>query len=113
MPGKGKPFQKGEGGRKPGSKNKKTIALERVYQRCCAVGFHPADYLIEVARDERVPRHVRIEVCKDLIAYFEGKQPESKPLSPIAPQDSVDAAKAAMEQLTKLSEPLEPTNAAA
>lgn len=110
MPGEGTRFKKGEGGRKPGSKNKKTLILERVYQRCLAKDFHPADVLIELALDTKAPATFRKECCLDLLRYMEGHQPESKPLIPNTTADSVKAAQDTMRELEDLSKPLEPSN---
>ncbi len=104
-------FAKGNPGRKKGSKNKKTIAFERVYQRCCNVGFHPADVLIEICRDSATPADLRIETCLDLLTFMEGRQPESRPVVPQSPGDSVKSAEERLKNLAKLSEPLEPAAA--
>ncbi len=98
-------------GRPKGSKGKKTLILERVYQRCLANEFHPADVLIELAQDESLPAPFRKETCLDILRFMEGNQPESKPLTPGTTSESVAAAKATMEKLSALSEPLEPTPA--
>jgi hypothetical protein len=109
---RGKPFAEGNPGRPKGSKNKKTLVLERVYQRCIAKDFHPADVLIEIAQDPKVPIAFRKEVCLDLMRYMEGHQPESKPHSPGTTSESVEAAKATMAKLEELSAPLEPAKPA-
>jgi hypothetical protein len=105
---RGRPFSAGNPGRPKGAKNKKTIILERVYQRCAAQDFHPADVLMEIAMDPKVPVAMRRDCAKDLLPYFEGHQPESKPHSPNTPEDSVAAAKATMEKLTSFAKPLDP-----
>lgn len=101
-------FKKGEGGRPKGARNKKTIVIERVYQRCAAKNFHPADVLIEIAMDIETASDIRLKACDSLLKYCEGIQPESKPIVPQTPEDSVDAAKAAMLELEIASTPLEP-----
>lgn len=108
MPGPGKPFVKGQAlGRPKGIKNKKTIVLERVYQRCLAKGFHPADYMVEVARDPEVPQRIRLQVCERLLMYMEGFQPESKPLVPSTTKESVESAQATMKELETIAGPLD------
>jgi hypothetical protein len=106
---RGRPFKKGESkGRPKGAKNRKTIILERVYQRCCARGFHPADLLIEVALDYKYPIRLRLECCKDLQTFMEGRQPEGKPLSPATPGDSVGAVQRMMQEAAARAKPIEP-----
>lgn len=105
------PFKKGKpktGGRKPGSKNKKTLVLERIYQRCMERGFHPADLLIDVMTDPKTPLATKIENAWRTVEYMEGKQPESRALTPAVPSESVAAAKETMKELEALSRPLEP-----
>ena len=100
-------FKPGNPGRKQGSKNRKTIALERVYQRCDSKDFHPVDVIIELAlcaEDD----DTRLDAAKTLLSYIEGKQPDGKPLTPELPSDSVENAKAMMDELAALSSPLEP-----
>jgi len=105
-------FKKGEGGRPKGAKNKAKILFERVYQRCCNVGFHPADVLIEICMDPATPADLRIATCLDLLTFMEGRQPESRPVVPQTPGDSVKSAEERLKNLAKLSEPLEPIAAA-
>ena len=101
-------FKEGNPGRPRGSKNKKTIALDRVYQRCNAQRFHPADPIIEIAMDPKAPRNLRIQACETLLGFIEGKQKDGKPLTPGSPAESVEAAEALMRDLKKRAEPLEP-----
>lgn len=94
-------------GRPKGGKNKKTIYLDRVYQRCVAAGIHPADILIEIAFDSTAEKDLRVKCCDTLLKYIEGQQPEAKPIVPRTPEESVEAAKAIDIQLDELSKPLE------
>ena len=98
------------GGRVAGTPNKKTLILQRVYQRCLEKEFHPADTLIEACRDTSLPALIRIETCFKLLAFLEGQQPQSKPLTPGTTPESVEAAKAVMQELEAASQPLEPVN---
>lgn len=103
------PFIKGQGGRPKGAKNLKTLVLEKVWQRCAQKDFHPVDILIEAALADDTPQEVKLEVCRDLLTYFEGRQESSKAHAPASPSDSVEAAKATMDELVALSKPLDPT----
>ena len=102
------PFKKGNPGRRRGSKNKKTIVLERVYQRCMERGFHPADFIIDCLLDKELTIQQKIDTAFRLNQFMEGIQPESKPLVPASPADSVESAKALMKELDELSQPKEP-----
>ena len=106
----GKPFVKGDkrAGRPKGVKNKRTVILERVYQRCMERGFHPADFIIDCLMEKGLTLQQKIDTAFRLNQFMEGVQPESKPLSPATPADSVEAAKATMAELAALSEPIEP-----
>ena len=101
-------FQKGNPGRPKGAKGKKTLVLEKIYQKCLEKGFHPADLLIEVVTDPEMPITMRIENAWKLVEYMEGKQPESKPIVPATPSDSVENAKEIMAELEALSHPIDP-----
>lgn len=109
---RGVPFAPGKSGnpngRKPGSKNKRTLMLERAWQRCDALDFHPIDEMIKLARSEKVTPGFRLAVCAEIQKYLEGPQPESLPLKPQTPEHSMQAAAAAMDELKKASAPLEP-----
>lgn len=101
-------FKKGEGGRPKGAKNKKTLVLERVYQRCMERGFHPADFIIDCLMEKGLTIQQKIDTAFRLNQFMEGVQPESRPLTPAIPADSVAAAKKTMKELEDLSQPLEP-----
>ena len=101
-------FKKGEGGRPKGAKNKKTLVLERVYQRCMERGFHPADFIIDCLMEKGLTSQQKIDTAFRLNQFMEGVQPEARPLVPAVPADSVAAAKETMKELEALSQPLEP-----
>lgn len=101
-------FQKGNPGKKKGTKNKKTLVLERVYQRCMERGFHPADFIIDCLMGKGLTIQQKIDTAFRLNQFMEGVQPESKPHTPAVPADSVAAAKETMKELEALSQPLEP-----
>lgn len=104
-------FKKGNSGRKKGSKNKRTLFFQRVYQRCMEADFHPADPLIDIAMDEEAPQALRIDMCKTLLEYMEGKQPDSKPLIPQSPTDSVESAGKMMQEAIERAKTNEPNPA--
>lgn len=108
--GKGKRFVKGDprAGRPKGCKNKKTLILERIYQRCMDRGFHPADFIIDCLSDPRLPISMKIDTAFKLARYMEAEQTVAKPVTPNTPEDSVQAAKETMQELEALSQPLEP-----
>jgi hypothetical protein len=54
------------GGRKKGSRNKATIALE---QELAASGETPKDYMLRVMRDPKVDDHRRDEMAKAVAPY--------------------------------------------
>ena len=108
MPGPGKRFQKGEGGRPKGCKNKTTIAIERVYQVCAKANFHPAAVLLDIAKDDKTGRTLKIKCCEILLKYIEGPQPEARALVPSVPSESAEFAKQTLETLRQFSKPLEP-----
>jgi hypothetical protein len=97
-------FQKGNPGRMPGSKNKKTIALERVYQRCNEVGFHPADPIIEIAKSSLTPEDLRLKACDTLLSYIEGKQKDGQPFTPERPEMTPEEEAAFEEKMKKIEE---------
>lgn len=106
--GKRTRFKKGQGGRKLGSKNKKTIVLERIYQRCMERGFHPADFIIDCLKERGLSVSQKIDTAFRLAKYMEAEQTVAKPVTPNTPEDSVQAAKETMQELEALSQPLEP-----
>lgn len=108
--GMGKRFVKGDprAGRPKGRKNNKTLVLERVYQRCMARGFHPADFIIDCLQEKGLSVREKIDTAFRLNQFMEGVQPEAKPLTPATPADSVERAKETMQELEQLSQPLEP-----
>jgi hypothetical protein len=101
-------FQKGNPGKKKGTKNKKTLVLERVYQRCMERGFHPADFIIDCLMEKGLTIQQKIDTAFRLNQFMEGVQPESRPLTPAVPADSVERAKETMAELEAMSQPLEP-----
>lgn len=101
-------FQKGNPGKKKGTKNKKTLVLERVYQRCMERGFHPADFIIDCLLDKGLTVQQKIDTAFRLNQFMEGIQPEARPLVPATPADSVERAKETMKELEAMSEPIEP-----
>ncbi len=108
--GKGRRFVKGDprAGRPKGCKNKKTLVLERVYQRCMARGFHPADFILDCLNEKGLTVQQKIDTAFRLNQFMEGLQPDSKPLVPATPADSVERAKETMKELEAISEPIEP-----
>ena len=101
-------FQTGNPGRTRGSKNKKTLILERVYQRCLERGFHPADFIIAALSEKGLSVQQKIDTAFKLLGYLEGVQPESKPHVPATPADSVEHIRETMRKLEELSQPIEP-----
>jgi O6-methylguanine-DNA--protein-cysteine methyltransferase len=79
-----------------------------VYERCAELGYHPVDTLIEIARNKEIEATARVKAASELIQYFEGKQPESRPHVPATPEQSVEAVKAVMRELESASKPIEP-----
>lgn len=103
-------FKKGDprAGRPKGRKNNKTLVLERVYQRCMARGFHPADFIIDCLMEKGLTLREKIDTAFRLNQYMEGIQPEARPMTPAVPADSVERAKETMAELEAMSQPLEP-----
>lgn len=65
----GVPFKKGfkSGGRKKGTKNKRT---EKLQAEIAETGLTPLEYLLSVLRDEKEERAIRIEAAKAAAPYI-------------------------------------------
>jgi hypothetical protein len=62
-------YQRG-GGRPKGSKNKKTIALEKVVAK---KGISPLDYMLEVLCNTKLPLTVRLDAAKSAAPYLHSR----------------------------------------
>jgi hypothetical protein len=57
------------GGRKKGTKNKKTIGLEAALARAVEAGVEPLEFLLAIMRDPAADYRVRLEAAKIACPY--------------------------------------------
>ena len=101
-----KPGREKTGGRVKGTKNKKTLILERVFQRCDARNVHPADELMDLV--DKCNNDQKIQIWSMLLDRLEGKQKEGKALPQPQTGDPIQDFQAAVKELNEHGRYIEP-----
>jgi hypothetical protein len=67
------PFRKKRGGRRKGSKNKRTVEREKAIATVRASGVDPITFFGDLLKNENVPLDLRFQAAKELAPYVHPK----------------------------------------
>jgi hypothetical protein len=61
------------GGRKKGSRNRRTVELQKIAQKAAAKGITPIEYMLKIMRNPKANPYRRLVLAKALAPYFHSK----------------------------------------